>query len=209
MWKIITSSNNRMISAQNKSASNISVLRENQTLQPKHDTSLHYDKNNFLNLQFAPWYIGISTPALYNSIQSGTLQDAPEDIGAVPGIHNYKKHLCCPVKVPLCATCISSHQTPMFTWRCSIWKLEANYYIPVKPPHEVSLSKLQCLTLFSLLEKISSVKILREEQTNQHAQKYMRWAGGLSMLVHTCHQYRRWQGVSSKTQTGARHQKQR
>jgi hypothetical protein len=142
MWKIITSSNNRMISAQNKSASNISVLRENQTLQPKHDTSLHYDKNNFLNLQFAPWYIGISTPALYNSIQSGTLQDAPEDIGAVPGIHNYKKHLCCPVKVPLCATCISSHQTPMFTWRCSIWKLEANYYIPVKPPHEVSLSKL-------------------------------------------------------------------
>jgi hypothetical protein len=47
MWKIITSSNNRMISAQNKSASNISVLRENQTLQPKDDTSLHYDKNNF------------------------------------------------------------------------------------------------------------------------------------------------------------------
>jgi hypothetical protein len=122
---------------------------------------------------------------------------------------DHKKHLCCPVKVPLCATCISSHQTPIFTWRCSNWKLEANYYVPIKPPHEVRLSKLQCLTLFSLLEKISSVKILREEQTNQHAQKYMRWAGGLSMLVHTCRQYHRWQGVSSKTQTGARHQKQR
>jgi hypothetical protein len=49
-------------------------------------------------LQFG--YIGILTPALYNSIQSGTLQDAPEDIGAVPGIHDHKKHLCCPVKVP-------------------------------------------------------------------------------------------------------------
>lgn len=116
-------------------------------------------------MQFAPWYTGILTPALYNSIQSGKLQDAPEDIGAVPGIYDHKKHLCCPVKVPVCATCISSHQT----WRCSIWKLEANYYIQVKPPHEVSLSKLQCLTLVSLLEKTFSVKSWeRNKPTNMH-----------------------------------------